>query len=818
MPLDYSQYMKNAQTRIEQLNLLRSEGLICKSGDFVPSVHYPPITKYPPMTADEVLEGYTLPSDGYLDIYAHFPFCERHCLFCHYPGKVGPQTDEKIRYTGYLKREIEIYLKRFGISRIRPRSILIGGGTPTFLPPELLKDFLSFFCERVDISHNPQFNYDVDPGTIVGKDGIERLKIMREYGVNRLTIGVQSLDDSVLRCMNRPHDAALAIESIHNAKAYGFQLNIEFIYGHPGETIENWAKVIEKAVELPTDEIQLYRLKVLAYGDYQGDIIRHTYPSFEETMTMKQIAIDILKENGWNENLRRVYTKSKRFISHYAYNQCCNLYDQVGFGITGFSSYRDRFALNTQSFEEYYRLIDEGGLPTNRGYIRNAEQQLRWSIVLPLKNMDIKKARFEAMNGVPFDSVFRAKVAQLKSYGLLEETERVVRLTDLGSFIADEVVETFNSDEYKPFPRDQYAEGALNPYRDNTSEDAFGQLTDIQDIYEQIANMEQNGLSDISDVQLKKLLTATGESQEALHAAARGKRAEIFKNLLNIRGVIEISNACVKNCAYCAMRRDNKAIERYSLDADDIKRIARQIRDAGISTVFLQSGQNPHCDDLLGDVIPYIKEELGCEALLCLGEKEEEVYNWYSSLGADSYILKFEASNPELNQAATLSKLDDRLECADWIQKAGMKLGTGNIVGLPGQTIDDIVSDIRLAVSMNPDFVSVAPFIANKGTPFEDMPCGSVELTLNAMAILRLALPKALIPTVSALQYLHDSGQVAGLDAGANVITVNFTPKDSRDKYAIYAEDRFVVGLRHAELTAEKANMRLKLAKPIRAK
>jgi oxygen-independent coproporphyrinogen-3 oxidase len=280
----------------------------------------------------------------------------------------------------------------------------------------------------------------------------------------------------VLRVMNRSHDSRMAVESIHNAKAHGFDLNIEFIYGHPGETFENWAAVMRQAVELPTDEIQLYRLKVQAYGDMQGDIIRKRaeVPSFAETMTMKQIAVEILGENGFHENLRRVYTRSKKSISHYAYNQCCNLYDQIGFGITAFSSLRNRFALNTQHFAEYYRLLDAGCLPMNRGCIRDCEQQLRWSIVLPLKNMDVKKAQFKKMNGVPFEQVFRAKVERLKQHGLLEETDRVVRLTELGGFVADEVAEQFNDSAFMPFSIDCYANGPLNPYNNNTSEDAMG--------------------------------------------------------------------------------------------------------------------------------------------------------------------------------------------------------------------------------------------------------------------------------------------------------------------------------------------------------
>lgn len=474
--MNKNELLIKARQRFDEVKELQNLGIICHDGDFVPSVHYPPITQYPPITEDELFKNYTMPDDGLLDIYVHIPFCERRCTFCHYPVKYGNQTKEKDRYLSTLEKEMDIYMHRLGIDKIKARSILVGGGTPTYLSLEQLERFFKFFTDRVDLANCSQFNYDVDPGTLVGETGIERLKMMKEYGVDRLTIGVQSLDDNILKIMNRPHDAKTAIESIENSRDLGYQVNIEFIFGHPGETIENWIEVIEKAVNLPVDEIQLYRLKVLAYGDLQGAIIKYRakVPSFEETMMMKQIAIDILAEHGFHENLRRVYSKKKKHYSHYAYNQCCNLFDEIGLGQTAFSSLRDRFVLNTQYFNEYYKLIESGKLPLNRGYIRGKEQHVRWAIILPLKNSELKKEYFRQLTGISFDSIFRKKVEMLKKFGLIEENDEIVRLTDLGAFVADEVVEQFNSNEFMPFPRESYAKGPLHPYEDNTTEDALG--------------------------------------------------------------------------------------------------------------------------------------------------------------------------------------------------------------------------------------------------------------------------------------------------------------------------------------------------------
>lgn len=449
-------------------------GLVCDDGDFVPSVHYPPITQYPAGDAETALKDFVYPEDGYMDIYVHIPFCIRHCIFCHYPGMVGECKEEKEKYIRYLIREMDLYRNRFQIDRLRPRSILLGGGTPTYLPPALFDHFLEEFGNRIDLSDCKQYNVDHDPNSLLGDEGTQRLEMMKKHGVTRLTIGLQSLNDDILKIMNRPHDSAMAVEAVEKAVAFGFDVNIEFIYGHPGETLDNWIEVIDKAVQLPVNEIQIYRLKVQAYGDKQGII--NTYkdgsrevniPDFRETMMMKQAAIDILNENGYHETLRRVYAKDRRIYSHYAYNQCCNLYDQVGFGLTGFSSYHDRFDINSQYFDEYYAKIDNGELPVTRAYTRSQSDQIRQAIVLPLKNRSIIKTDFYKRTGIYFDDIFKEKRELLQQYGLLEDNGKVVKLTEMGGFLADEVCEQFNADMYIPFPRERYADGPLNPYCNN---------------------------------------------------------------------------------------------------------------------------------------------------------------------------------------------------------------------------------------------------------------------------------------------------------------------------------------------------------------
>lgn len=464
-------YIQLSTQRWNEFQSFQELGLIPIHGDFSPAgVHYPPITNYSPLTQAEAYHNYSESVPGEFDVYVHIPFCHKRCLFCHYPSHYNCGDSEKDTYLTALEKEIQNWLSFRGMTTIKSRTVLMGGGTPTDLSPKQLDRFLTFFTKYVDTSHCPQFNYDVDPSTLVGDKGLERLRIIKDFGGDRLTIGVQSLNDDVLKKMNRSHNAATAKESIDNCLKMGFKVNIEFIYGHPGETLQNWIDVISEACTLGVDEIQLYRLKIEPYGDQEGTIKKFAayrtdeLISVEDTIRMKEISNLILAENGYYENLRRVFTKDKKNISLYAYNQCCRLRDQVGFGISAFSSLNDRFLINTPDFHDYYTRVESGSLAVNRGLLRTPQQEILWSIILPLKNYYIDKKLFYKINGVSIDTLFQDKFALLKQYGLVVEDDNRIELTEKGAFYSDEIVHVFYESQHQSFPQSDFKQGCLNPY------------------------------------------------------------------------------------------------------------------------------------------------------------------------------------------------------------------------------------------------------------------------------------------------------------------------------------------------------------------
>ena len=313
-----------------------------------------------------------------------------------------------------------------------------------------------------------------------------------------------------------------------------------------------------------------------------------------------------------------------------------------------------------------------------------------------------------------------------------------------------------------------------------------------------------------SKVELSEMIAADGSVQQHLHAQAAAARNAVFGKSVVVRGVIELTNICRVNCDYCPMRRDNtRQNTPYILEPVSILSAARGIRDAGINVVVFQGGEIPQTTSILSDVLPKIRELFDdrVEVLLGLGVKSEAEYRHLKERGADSYILKHETADPELHRRIRGETLAVRLKAIRTLLRLGYQVGTGCIVGLPGQTIESLADDILLAHSLGVQMCSASPFVPTGETPLAGATPGSISRTLNVLAVMRILNPGWLIPTVSALEQRTAGGQGAGLRAGANVITVNFTPRDQREHYLIYGGTRHIVSAEHARRQLDGADL-----------
>jgi len=263
-------------------------------------------------------------------------------------------------------------------------------------------------------------------------------------------------------------------------------------------------------------------------------------------------------------------------------------------------------------------------------------------------------------------------------------------------------------------------------------------------------------------------------------------REKYVGNKVYLRAIIEFSNVCKNNCKYCGIRRDAK-IKRYRMKPDEIVRQAHYAADLGYGTVVLQSGEDAWYDDKIVDVIETIKETTNLAVVLSIGEKSYDEYLRYRPAGCDRYLLKHETANPKLFRELTGRKLETRLRCLKWLIELGYQTGSGNIVGLPKQRIEDIADDVIMFREWDFDMIGIGPFVPCADTPFEDYPAGDAVLTLKTVALTRIVTKNAHIPATTALRTIFgEENSTIAFRCGANVVMGSITPGQYRQLYRIY--------------------------------
>lgn len=303
-------------------------------------------------------------------------------------------------------------------------------------------------------------------------------------------------------------------------------------------------------------------------------------------------------------------------------------------------------------------------------------------------------------------------------------------------------------------------------------------------VLKKIEDGEDLNLDDV----ITLLKTERQSEKEALFHAADRIRKETVGDVVDIRGAIEFSNYCKKNCQYCGIGNKVKGLKRYRMKEDEILEVVHFLREIGIKTVILQSGEDLWwTSDKIASLIKRIKKETRMKITLSIGERPREEYELYKKLGADNFLLKIETTNKSLFELIHPDdNFDNRVRCSTWLRELGYLNGSGNIIGLPGQRVEDIARDIMFFKDMGIHMIGIGPFVPAKGSPLEDYPTGSVDMTLKAVAAARIVCKRVFIPATTALASLDPDGQTKALKAGANTIMLINTPAHYRENYQIY--------------------------------
>ncbi len=296
------------------------------------------------------------------------------------------------------------------------------------------------------------------------------------------------------------------------------------------------------------------------------------------------------------------------------------------------------------------------------------------------------------------------------------------------------------------------------------------------------------------------LLSAEGEEKKQLFRHAAQVKQEHVGNKVFFRGLIEFSNICSKDCYYCGIRKSNKKVSRYNLSDEEILEAARFAYENNYGSVVLQGGEidSPKFTERIERLLQEIKKlsDGGLGITLSLGEQSRDTYARWMEAGAHRYLLRIESSSRELFEKIhphdEHHEFDRRYDCLRTLQELGYQAGTGVMIGLPFQSVEDLADDLLFMQSFDVDMVGMGPYIEHHDTPlyaYRDqlLPIGErFDLALKMIATLRILMKDINIAAATALQAIDPLGREKAVKIGANVIMPNVTPGLFRNDYALY--------------------------------
>ncbi|MFT8888465.1 MAG: [FeFe] hydrogenase H-cluster radical SAM maturase HydE [Ethanoligenens sp.] len=292
------------------------------------------------------------------------------------------------------------------------------------------------------------------------------------------------------------------------------------------------------------------------------------------------------------------------------------------------------------------------------------------------------------------------------------------------------------------------------------------------------------------------------EDRQVLFAAADTARRPYYGDTVYFRGLIEFTSYCKNDCYYCGIRAGNTKAARYRLTEAEIWACADKGRALGFRTFVLQGGEDPwYTDDRICSIVSGIKERHpDCAVTLSIGEKERDSYQRYFEAGADRYLLRHEtADNAHYRSLHPASmSAEHRKRCLYDLKDIGYQVGAGFMVQSPGQTDETLAEDFLFLRDLQPHMVGIGPFVPHHDTRFAGMETPSADFTLILLSLLRLMLPKVLLPATTALGTVDPLGREKGLKAGANVVMPNLSPVTHRKEYMLY-DNKICTGEEAAE-------------------
>lgn len=363
-----------------------------------------------------------------LSIYIHIPFCYSKCYYCDFNSTTRSTNVDK--YIKYLKKEIDLYSHT--LKKYKLKTIFFGGGTPSFIEERYIAEVLEYIYKKIDTSELVEVTIEANPKTL----NLEKLDTYKRAGINRISLGVQTLDDELLKTIGRSHTSEDFYETYQMVRKNGFEnINVDIMFNLPGQKISDLETSLEKVSDLKVEHISLYSLGIeegtrFYQMEERGEL---DLSSEEVEREMYHRSIEYLKTRGYGQyEISNFSKKGQECLHNLSY---WKLKPYVGLGLSAHSNIDSKRYGNVSGFDEYFKLIEEAKLPIDEETEEfiDEETEIAEYIMLVLRlNEGIDKIEFKKRYKIDVSEAFKGKLEKFKNEGLIYEDQTSLKLTDKG--------------------------------------------------------------------------------------------------------------------------------------------------------------------------------------------------------------------------------------------------------------------------------------------------------------------------------------------------------------------------------------------------
>lgn len=369
-----------------------------------------------------------------LNIYVHIPFCAQQCSYCYYRTIQNSRKAEVDQYVETLCQEIKLATRKFHLNERVVKSVYFGGGTPTLLSGANLTQITDCLREHLTIPDSAEFTVEAEPVTLTGKTAAT----LTQLGVNRISLGVQSLCDDIIKLSNRKDTEARVLKAIEIAQNTKASVNIDLMSGLAGETLTTWEYSVRKALESGVESITVYKTELYANTEYFKEIRKDNLvlPSDEQELEFMQYALDEFAKANYLPWSFFTFTRNGEY-PHVHAPSIWRGDDYYPFGTSAFGRIGDWLFQNTNDVPKYREQIAAGELAVNRGHYLTAHDLMVRELVLGMKLMRYDLALFEEKFGFEAEKLCAAALDELLKEGFIRIENRIISLTGKGMLHGD---------------------------------------------------------------------------------------------------------------------------------------------------------------------------------------------------------------------------------------------------------------------------------------------------------------------------------------------------------------------------------------------